>query len=121
MNPVAAQGLDPKLKEAYDRVMGAEIAPQPSSPVSTQPAATVHEPIVAPSAPPQTQSQTPAEAVPAAEPQQHVFIATSPSGSTQTAVVKKPGKKISPIIFIAAGVVFFLGYTAVWLKVFGII
>lgn len=111
MNPAVAQGLDPKLKETYDRVMGTELPKAASSP--TPP------PLASPSAPtpPPVQSQ-PVEPMPAAHTESQVFVA-SPTTSSSAFTAKKP-RKISPVILIALGVAFFGVYTVVWLKVFGI-
>lgn len=108
MNPNLAQTLDPKLKEAYDRVMGAEINPQPVGPKPAQPAA--------PQAP-ASQAEPPVQ-----EPQAEMVDINAPSQvsepQAQSAVKKS---KIKPVIFIAAGVVFFALYTFIWLKFFSVI
>lgn len=107
MNPATAQGLDPKLKETYDRVMGTQVNPLPSA---AKP--------VEPSAPTPLPSAQHNEPIPVSHTDTHVFVAT-PSASSQNFTAKK-SSKISPVIFIVAGLVFFAVYTVVWLKVFNI-
>lgn len=117
MNP-AVQGLDPKLKETYDRVMGTQlpIRPASSASVNGQPKPTITEqkpvqPLIAEAPSPQPVSNEPAPTV---------FVAdgTDTSSSTQTVVSKKKG--FPKVILIALGVLFLGGYTLVWLKVFGV-
>lgn len=118
MNP-NAQTLDPKLKETYDRVMGSQFTPQPgpkSTPV--QPSASVpvsHSPMPASPAPaPAAEHAGPA-------PVSQVFVASPTASSSKAAVVKNSGgKKISPLIIVALGIVFFAVYAVVWLKLFAI-
>lgn len=115
MNPTAPQ-LDPKLKETYDRVMGAQMPKATSSPTTAsipQPSASVQSP-----APVQPQPQT-AER-PAAPPAQ-VFVATPAAPTGKTVVVKNSnGKKLSPVVLMVVGLAFFVVYTVVWLKIFAI-
>ncbi len=115
MNPNAQQqNLDPKLKEAYDRVMGSQVNPQPASPTPVQPP---------PQPQPQTQPQkveqhpTPAQS----DPQPIININQTQTGTKPQQVQKVKGGGISPVILIALGVLFFGGYTFIWLKVFKII
>lgn len=118
MNPAAAQNLDPKLKETYDRIMGTQAAPaqppsQKPSDAPTQPQEHVPiEQVVVPQVSPVEQVPSP---VTSAEPEMVNINAT--------AEVAKPAAvkgKISPVIFIVLGVGFFLFYTVVWLKIFNI-
>lgn len=116
MNPTTAQSLDPKLKEVYDRVMGAPVSPQ--SPENSVPQHVPVEgiPIQNTPAPQPAPLQEPSvQATPASEPQM-VSINTSAAPAAKP----ESSKKISPIIFVAAGVGFFLAYTFIWLKVFKI-
>lgn len=114
MNPNTAQSLDPKLKEVYDRVMGAPVSPQSSANSASE-----HVPVEGMPVQKAVNYQSPhAEQPPIAQ-----SPATEPqmvSINTSAAPTAKPAssKKISPIIFVAAGVGFFLAYTFVWLKVF---
>lgn len=86
--------LDPKLKEAYDRVMGTTVNPSSHQQAPPQPQAP------APQAPPQ--------------PQQSV---QSPSSSVQKAVSEKKGGAKTLIIFLVI-IVFFIIYGLVWIKMF---
>lgn len=120
MNPNLAQSLDPKLKETYDRVMGMQLNPRPATPKSPQPVAPV------------PQSQTPVQpASPVSAPEhsaqddsqvEMVNINTpTPQGQTNTTAASAKKSKIKPVIFVAAGVLFFAIYTVIWLKFFSII
>lgn len=108
--------LDPKLKEAYDRVMGTSVGntpqqnppqphpqeqpkEQPQPQIANQPEPTVHETTVNPS---------PAPAQVAAAPTQKAVIAE-----------KKKGK-ISPLVIVLGIIVFFAIYLVVWVKLFNI-
>lgn len=120
MDPKLAQNLDPKLKETYDRIMGTQINPQPGTPVPAVP-----QPVQTPTPTPQfqTQPQTPTQTA-----EQQVPVSPQPGMVNINATVAqaKPvasaasKKKMSPVIFIAAGIGFFLIYTVIWLKVFKI-
>lgn len=104
MNPNTAQSLDPKLKEAYDRVMGTQVNFQAQPKPATPPQSSKVGP---------SPSSSPA---PTATEPEMVSINT-------TAPIAKPAPakgKISPIIFVVLGVGFFLFYTVLWLKVFKI-
>lgn len=123
MNPNAAQTLDPKLKEVYDRVMGTPTSaaganpPQPAKPIEPTPLSHVPiEQVVVPQTPEVEPTPTPSPTPIPAEPEM-VNINTSIPQTQQT----KSPRKLSPIIFVAVGIGFFLFYTFVWLKVFGVI
>ena len=92
--------LDPKLKEAYDRVMGTSITP-PQAPK------------------PESHEQTKPEPAPA--PQQTATVNPPPqhSETSNATVAHKATKKrgISPLILAFLGLVFFVIYAAVWIKV----
>ena len=108
MNPNLAQNLDPKLKEAYDRVMGTDVrsSPEPTPKIEVKTTQFPTQPITeAPFVSPQT-------------------IKPSESFYSQTVLKPAPAKsdrKISPVIFVAVGIAFFLLYTLIWLKVFSVI
>lgn len=113
MNPKTPQDLDPKLKEAYERVMGGNQGPS----LSSAPSPKIE------SAPLPT--QTPPASVPLANPfvnPQPVTTVQSPSsspvGTNGKPLKNKP--KISPIIFLVVGLVFFVIYAVVWGKVFNL-
>lgn len=112
MDPKKSTELDPKLKEAYERVMGTSFTPAASQtatmpPMPAQPRPT---PIPQPTAAP-----TVAAAV-------KPVAAIRPGGVANTFVVKKGGAKsgISPILLILAGIIFFAVYTIFWVKFFNI-
>lgn len=131
MNPNTAQTLDPKLKEVYDRVMGADVgarlqgeaADKGGTSTHAQPENSVSQHVPVEGIPVQN-TPTPQPA-PAQQPSVSTTPATEPqmvSINTSAAPAAKPAssKKISPVIFVVAGVGFFLLYTVVWLKVFKI-
>lgn len=111
MNPKTPQDLDPKLKEAYDRVMGGNFSPGavPKAPEVSQ-------------AQGQTPVQNPAFSNPAP-----TSTPLTPSAPTPTVNVPSPSSspvsvkkklKISPIIFLVVGLAFFAVYAVVWAKLF---
>lgn len=104
MNPNLAQSLDPKLKEAYDRVMGTQINTKPQAAAAAVPQA----------------NPQPVNQAPAPEKQdtkvEMVSVNTSNSDLKTAPLAKK--SKLSPVFLIAGGVAFFLVYTVIWLKVF---
>ncbi|MBI2074803.1 MAG: hypothetical protein HYT83_03145 [Candidatus Levybacteria bacterium] len=132
--------LDPKLKEAYNRVMGTSIpsptppsptsnptAPEPVVPVSTPPA----NPIPKPTQSPMTNPVTPVAPQPAAqEPVMAVTPEPIPSQPTASVESKIPisgfvapeQKKhgISPLIIVLGMLVFFVVYALFWVKFFGV-
>jgi len=106
--------LDPKLKEAYDRVMGTVVTPpQHSEQAPPTPPPPTPEP-VAPVANP----------VAAEQPAEHPAAATmvaSPSAQPTTKVVKeKKKRKVSPIIIVLGVIIFLAIYGVVWVKYFGL-
>lgn len=134
-NKPKLSGLDPKLQEAYERVMGTTV-PAPSakpaapaqapagqsplggattSPMSVQPGPKI-EPIL--SSIPQPAPQADETFTPSTSEQ--VIDAKVPSSNSQIFSTKKKGGKISPAIIMLAAVVFFLVYTLVWLKIFNV-
>ena len=108
MNPKTPQDLDPKLKEAYDRVMGGSFNPPAASP---SPSPKMENP-----APGQNPFANPTAPVP---PVTVLSPSTSPSGGQQVISAKKKSK-ISPIIFLAVGISFFTVYAVVWAKIFNL-
>lgn len=124
MNPNVAQSLDPKLKETYDRVMGTHVnsSPQPKPIEPTPPSPIQNKPFEpTPAMPGNVGAPEPVG------PTTQVFVAATPDTGATVKVTpgqtpfKQPGKGISPIIFIVLGLVFFVAYTVIWLKVFSII
>jgi hypothetical protein len=129
MDPKAGQILDPKLKEAYDRVMGASLPPTPAAPIA-KPAQMEppkmpdhHEPIDPmmpkdhPVAAAPVHSPAPASSPAAATPgPQHASMSFS------TAYVAPHPEKKAPIsgaLLMVAGVIFLFVYTLFWMKWFG--
>lgn len=128
--------LDPKLKEAYERVMG--LAPNPS--VQKTPATPTSTPAAQP-VPQPTPAATPAPATPTPQPQptpaapsamptmQTVGTAkpnaTSPVHLTSqihgfVASKQKKKSQLSPVVIVLAAVVFIVVYTLVWVKIFNV-
>lgn len=96
MNPKIPTQLDPKLKEAYDRVMG-------FSPVN------------------QTPTPQPTSIPNIHKEELHQVIATNSkptSFTTATSIHQKP--KISPILLVVVFVVFILVYTLFWFRFFSV-
>lgn len=161
MDPKNHNQLDPKLKEAYDRVMGTDLTsltppPQPVQPQAPMTMPSPPPPTPQPTAPftaPQSAPHMPAPGQPiqsfhaGEDPIEHpIQVNTSPSAipavpSAPTPVfqgytdsqaseaitnpatspeVAKSKNKISPMILLGAGVVFFLIYAVLWGKIFGL-
>lgn len=174
MDPKTLAGLDPKLRETYEKVMGtaASAAPQPANPASTGPTAIISNTPIPPPVAPQTATETkpadtasnPAPAVPAeqkstdvlsssleantglsAQPVQPADMSNlQPSlsgsplpGNESAAILSKPLQPLpSPasvnhqaaqtggtsgvlkIVYIIAGVIFFIVYAIFWMKIF---
>ncbi len=117
MNPKTPADLDPKLKEAYDRVMGGNFAP--SAPTATPPnPAPKIETVPAPPAtnPPPLPPLTNPMSV--NMPPLNVMSPSSAPVTAQPANSAKKKSKISPIIFLIVGLAFFAVYAVVWAKVF---
>lgn len=138
MDPKLSQ-TDPKLQEAYDKVMSGPVAPpppvsggviptpQPFAPVT--PAATQPSPVPMPMAP----SPTPAPfATPQpVTPQSTAPVTPSPStmgstlafnannaGKNQGTTVKRGGSKVMSLIVGLGIIVILVAYTFVWIYVF---
>jgi len=95
MNPKNLSHLDPKLREAYERVMGTS-APTPPSPTPTPP--------ITPSGP---------------APMITTPVQTQENSQSQVVVNKKKGK-LSPILVAITVILFFAVYTIIWIVVFGL-
>ncbi|MCL5435157.1 MAG: hypothetical protein M1405_02095 [Patescibacteria group bacterium] len=116
MNPKTPQDLDPKLKEAYDRVMGGNFTPP--APATPNPAPKI-EPAPLPTAspiPPSTPFNNPAP--PVGNPPLSVISPTTTTQNGEQVVTTKKKSKISPVIFLIVGLAFFAVYAVVWAKVF---
>jgi hypothetical protein len=128
MDPKSAQTLDPKLKEAYDRVMGATLPTTPATPSSppsmaTTPAAPHHDPLDTMATKENPAMHTP---LPTHQPQTvtppPTPMATTPLHTSSGFVASHEEKKapVSGTLLIVAGGVFLLVYTLFWLKWFGV-
>lgn len=127
--------LDPKVKEAYDRVMNASVTPPAStSPQPNNPTPSVTTPVV-PSTVVQTPSAQPVNPAAHTVPSTPTIVAGMPQPSTvrrepekihigsvpnTTAAKKKTSNGISPIIYIIGGFIFLVVYTIFWLKFFNV-
>lgn len=147
----AGQPLDPKLQEAYNKVMGIPTTGTPTPPAQnpaptttiTTPNVTVSAtqvPTTPPPAPtePPVMTSTPVMPEPITPPAQnpsvqtvqatipvsgatvHVGATVEPTTHGFVAKDKKSGMKISPVILILGGVVFFIVYALIWVKVFNL-
>ena len=136
MDPQKLSQLDPKLREAYQRVMGTPI-PEPE-PTPT-PTSTIQEPPTAPqteSSMPQPKSvPTPEAPMPQQPPaqaanfvQMNSEVAATPSSTNfatpapqaQTITLKKKNGIMVPILFGIAGLIFIAVYTLFWTELFGL-
>lgn len=115
MNPKTPQDLDPKLKEAYDRVMGGNFAPSaptappnPAPKIETVPAPSTNPPPLPPLTNPMSVNMPPLS----------VMSPSSSASTEQPATSTKKKSNILPIIFLVVGLVFFVIYAVVWGKIF---
>lgn len=118
-------GLDPKLREAYERVMnGPSPVPSginvpPANPAAPPP---VTQPIVTPAPEPEPVpaptpvSPPPPTPVPAAS--NFAFNANYQTNQGTTTTVKKAGGKMSSVLIILGLVVLLVAYTFVWVYLF---
>lgn len=147
MDPQKLSQLDPKLREAYQRVMGTTIPdPQAQTPLPDEASAKAGSPISDPTSTPQPQSpstpapksffipqpetnpqpQAPLAGGPAPEPTipaqpipTQNFTAPPPMPQTQTMAVKKKSG-ITPVLFGIVGLIFLVIYTLFWTKIFNL-
>jgi hypothetical protein len=131
MDPQKLSQLDPKLREAYQRVMGTSIPNPPQAP-PVQRQAPVPQPQPTPKS-----VETPSMPTP---PSQHIeaiptqpqpipvqapsnFANFTPPPSTpqaQTITMKKKSGIVMPIIFTIVGLIFIVIYTFFWTKIFNL-
>jgi len=117
-NPKTPQDLDPKLKEAYDRVMGGNYSPStPTTPNPIPKLETVPVPVT--TSPPSTPltNPMPINVPPSMPPLSAMSPSTAPLNEQPIASAKKKSK-LSPIIFLVIGLAFFAIYAVVWGKIF---
>lgn len=130
MDPVKTSDLDPKLKEVYERVMGISSVsaipaapsfsntnnPEPKTPIiTTSPTNNVPLPIK-PTL--NVSAETINHPAPPAAAKIPMEAPISQTQKSEELVVNKKG--ISPILILAAGIVFFAVYSLFWLKFFNI-
>jgi hypothetical protein len=116
-NPKTPQDLDPKLKEAYDRVMGGNFTP--STPTAPNPLPKI-EPVPAPVTNPIPPLPTPL-INPMSVNNMPPLSVMSPSTTAlpqQQVISTKKKSRISPVLFLIIGLAFFAIYAVVWAKVF---
>ena len=132
MDPQKLSQLDPKLREAYERVMGTTIpAPQApaQAPVPPAPVAPTPQPQPQPLQPPfSPQPQVVPEAVPAQPASNFVQMNSeirtaapniAPQAQAQTMVLKKKSG-IMPVLFVFVGIIFIVIYALFWTKFFNL-
>ncbi len=132
MDPQKLSQLDPKLREAYQRVMGTPLPPTPPAP-NPVPAASEPQPAINP--PPQA-IPTPQPAIPTPPAQTDNFIQmnseaavappaaatpnfTVPAPEAQTVLLKKKNGML-PILFVIVALIFIAIYTLFWTKIFNL-
>lgn len=138
MDPKTAPNLDPKLQEAYNRVMNTTVpqppaAPQPQTPpplpITPPQVSTIPTPPSPPPPPPSTPTipqANPIQPPITDQPQTTVMHATIPLTTTKPsssapilAASKSGGKGLSILPFIIIGGIIFLAvYTVFWIKFF---
>lgn len=111
MDPQKLAKLDPKLREAYDRVMGTSI-PQPQNPSMQTPPP---QPILNPN--PIMQQQAPQTTNPN---QMYSNIQASPPEAQTQIMVQKKGSIFTPILIGIGLLVGIAIYTFVWTKILGL-
>lgn len=117
MDPKTLPTLDPKLKEAYERVMGSSVTPPP--PVQPQPVPAAPQPPPPAPAKSDVASATSDVALAGGSSVHHTttsFVAGNVAGNVEAA--GKP--KISPLVLVFAGVIFLLVYTLFWMRFFNL-
>ena len=149
MNPKSVNDLDPKLREAYERVMGSNFTPKtnqaqnptttPSTPPQSQPIATESTPTT-PATPTNQQENTPImqttqvftqnpqplEPAPVSQPEtqekKEKVDPTSLFTSSPSSVPTAQQKKLNmlPLLFAVGAILFFGTYVIIWAKVFGL-
>lgn len=118
MDPKSAPTLDPKLKEAYDRVMGATLPKAPPPPPTPAHPTEAEKPMMPSPTPTAAVEQHAPTPMVAATPAASTPLAHASSGFVASHEEKKPA--VSGTLLIVAGVVFFIVYTLFCLKLFGV-
>lgn len=128
MDPKKPAGLDPKLKEVYERVMG--INPIPTQPQPEPPKTPVVNQYPLKPQAPTNPSVTPFNMTPPIKPTLNFTppptpkipmesVSSQPKSAEESAVNKK-GAGVSPFLILTAGIAFFAVYALFWLKFFNI-
>lgn len=128
MDPQSANNLDPKLKETYDKVMGTTTAPA----AGAAPGTPAPQPVAPPAGtPPPQDAAAPAQNAAPSIPQTpyqadnlsfQAAIQTPANNQTPLGAVVPPQQPSSllRILYIVGGVIFFVVYTFVWVKIFNL-
>lgn len=126
-------GLDPKLKEAYERVMNRPSAPSGQSTLGSAPIPTPQQTMPAQPATPQANSDQPVLGqAPSTAPSPALSdFSQAPSATTSTvafnadnsslnqgAVLKKGGSKTSTLVILIGLIILLVAYTFVWIYIF---
>jgi len=124
MDPQKLSQLDPKLREAYQRVMGTTI-PEPAvpnqapatAPLQPTPPVTQPQPVINPQAAPEPAipQQPTSNFV-----QMNSTVAAIPADQAQSGTVLKKKSGLMPVLFIIAGLIFIGIYTLFWVKIFNL-
>ncbi|HSW47998.1 MAG TPA: hypothetical protein VLG67_02855 [Candidatus Saccharimonadales bacterium] len=130
MDPQSLSNLDPKLKETYDRVMGAPSAapgssPLPDSSIMPQPSADAAQPAnPTPSASLENTANATADSlspIPEQQPQTVTINQPLPQSSSSAIVTKPHGHSgLIRIFYILGAIVFFVIYVFFWVKIFNV-
>jgi hypothetical protein len=124
MDPQKLSQLDPKLREAYQRVMGTTI-PEPAAPnQAPAPAPLQPTPPVAQPQPVTNPQAAPEPAIPQQPTsnfvQMNSTVAAIPADQAQSGTVLKKKSGLMPVLFIIAGLIFVGIYTLFWVKIFNL-
>lgn len=142
MNPKSVKDLDPKLKEAYERIMGSNFTPksaqtQPTNPTNNQPQPE-QKPLESSQAPAPaqntpimqttqvfTQNPQPVEPTPPSNEKKETKAQSDPtslftSSPSTTSTTQKKSLNILPLLFAIGAIIFFGAYIVIWGKVFGL-
>lgn len=110
--------LDPKLKETYERVMGTSSQPNVPQPIIQKQTIQPQHLQTQPS--PFTKPQPTQQPIQISQPVP--FQAPSPQTQQVQApqATSKKRNKMLPIFLVLTGIVFLIGYTIVWVKIFNL-
>lgn len=136
MDPQSANNLDPKLKETYDRVMGTTTQPAvaPAAGAAVQPAPAVTAPVPTPvvgdvkgTLVPSEVPQSPNSSAPATPYtadnlsfQAAIQTPVANAAPVNNVAIPQPPSSLLKMLYIVGGIVFFVVYTIVWVKIFNL-